>query len=105
MGLTQRMCSRQHAHTMWVSSSFLLTSLLFSCSSAALRHQQGLRAPPPSSSGSPPPDSLWFQQMLGVKCSGRRTAVDLPDMHRVWVVSVLGHSQSTLGKDHPSQVL
>merc|ERR1712212_966046 len=60
MGLTQRMCSRQHAHAMWVS--FLLLPLLFSCSSAAWRHQQGLRAPPPSSG--PPPDPLWFQQRL-----------------------------------------
>ena len=31
--LTQRMCSRQHAHAMWVS--FLLLPLFFSCSSAA----------------------------------------------------------------------
>merc|ERR1711971_1464151 len=63
MGHGERMCSRQHAHTMWVSSSFFLLSILFSCSGAVLRHQQGLRAPP-SSSGAPPPDPLWFQQML-----------------------------------------
>merc|ERR1712203_44554 len=62
MGLTQRMCSRQHAQAMWVSFIFLL-SLLLSFSSAVLRHQQGLRAPPPSS-GQAPPDPLWFQQRL-----------------------------------------
>ena len=44
---------------MWVS--FLLP-LLFSFSTAALRHQQGLRAPPPAPG--PSPDPLWFTQRL-----------------------------------------
>ena len=46
-------------HAMWVS--FLLP-LLFSFSTAALRHQQGLRAPPPAPG--PSPDPLWFTQRL-----------------------------------------